>query len=117
MKPADIIFRVAQIVRAVEARSGLGDLDVASRELLRFIGEAEAEGEAPNSTAIVRGARIGTAPTTYTRLAELKELGWVETFDDREDGRFRRFRLSSKARRVFSQMSSEIAKECQSFAN
>ena len=113
----DIAFRIAQIVRAVKARTGLDQIDRASREVLLFIGEAEASGEAPSSTSIVRGARVGTAPTTYARLKELEQLGWIQALDDPRDGRMRRLHLTAKARRAFAQMSSEIEKQHRSFAS
>lgn len=116
MKQSEIIFRIGRIVRAVEARTGLDQIDRSSRAILHFIGEAETVGKAPSSTMIVNGAGVGTAPTIYARLTELEELGWIQALDDREDGRVKRMCLTTKARRAFAQMSAEIEKQRVFFA-
>lgn len=115
--PADLVFQIAQVGKSVEAQSGLDQLDLAQREILLFIGEAESAGAAPNIGPIVRGARVGTALTTQTRLAELEELGWITVQGDAGDGRERRLHLTQKAKQAFAQMSAEIAKQSSSVAS
>lgn len=108
MRNDSLIFRIRNIVSAVEARTGLDELDLATREVLKFIGAAEAAGEAPQSSTVVRGAAIGTGPTTFARLTALEELGWVVSSRDADDGRMTRWHLSTHARRAFTEMSKKL---------
>lgn len=102
------IYRIRSVISAVEARTGLDELDLATRDVLRFVGEAEAVGESPSCTAVVQGAAIGTRPTTLARLTMLEEDGWLVSMVDRDDGRVKRWRLTPRARRAFSQMSKRL---------
>ena len=104
------IFRINHIVRAIETSSGLSDLDIAARSILSFIGEAEAEDRTLNVSDVVKGQGFGTAPTVYSRLAELERAGWIKSVPDPRDGRAKQLQLTTAARRTYAKMSKEALK-------
>ena len=104
------IFLINHIVRAIETSSGLSDIDIAARSILSFIGEAEAEQRTLNVSDVVKGPGFGTAPTVYSRLAELEKAGWIKSTPDPRDGRAKQVLLTARARRIYSKMSSETQK-------
>ena len=105
-----MIFRINQIVRSVETSSGLNNLGISARNILGFIGEAEAEGRSLNVTDVVKAQGFGTAPTVYSRLAELEKAGWIKSVPDPRDGRAKQVSLTALARRTFEKMSAEAQK-------
>lgn len=110
MRKADFIFRIGQLVRAIEARSGLDTLDPVARQLLLLIAETQAQGQAPTVTRVVAKANLGTAPTIYARLAVLERDGWIIPTPDPSDGRAKRLRLAPRAEKAFTQMSRELSR-------
>lgn len=105
-----LIFRINRLVRAIEATSGLDELDISARSILSFIGEAEAEQRTLNVSDVVKGPGFGTAPTVYARLAELEKAGWIRSTPDPRDGRAKQVLLTAQARRTFAKMSAEAHK-------
>lgn len=105
-----LIFRITRIVRAIEATSGLGELDISARAILNFIGEAENEQRTLNVSDIVKGPGFGTAPTVYSRLAELEKGGWIRCTPDPNDGRAKQVLLTPLSKRTFAKMSAEAHK-------
>ena len=110
MDNKQIIFRINHIVRAIETSSGLSDLDISARSILSFIGEAEAENRTLNVSDVVKGPGFGTAPTVYSRLAELEKAGWITSVPDPRDGRAKQVQLTTLARRTYAKMSNEALK-------
>ena len=110
MDSKQLIFRIFRVVRAIETSSGLSDLDIAARSILSFIGEAEAEGRTLNVSDVVKGPGFGTAPTVYSRLAELEKSGWIKAVPDPLDGRAKQVQLTALARRTYAKMSNEALK-------
>jgi hypothetical protein len=105
-----LIFRISRVVRAIEATSGLGELDISARSILTFIGEAEVEQRTLNVSDIVKGPGFGTAPTVYSRLSELEKGGWIRCVPDPDDGRAKKVLLTPLSKRTFAKMSSEALK-------
>ena len=110
MDKHQLIFRIFRLVRAIEASSGLSDIDIVARSILSFIGEAEAEGRTLNVSDVVKAPGFGTAPTVYSRLAELEGAGWIKSVPDPRDGRARHVQLTTLARRTYTKMSNEVGK-------
>ena len=110
MSKNQLIFRIFHLVRTIEASSGLSDLDIAARSILSFIGEAEAEDRTLNVSDVVKGPGFGTAPTVYSRLAELESAGWIKSVPDPRDGRAKQVQLTTLARRTYAKMSTEALK-------
>ena len=110
MDKNQFIFGICRIVRSIEASSGLGDLDLTSRSILSFIGEAEAENRTLHVSDVVRGRGFGTAPTVFSRLAELERTGWIKSTPDPSDGRAKQVQLTPMARRTYARMSREALK-------
>ena len=110
MDKSQLIFRINRIVRAIEATSGLDELDISARAILSFIGEAEAEQRSLNVSDVVKGPGFGTAPTVYARLAELERAGWIKCIPDPRDGRAKQVLLTPLARRTYAKMSNEAHK-------
>lgn len=110
MDKNQLIFRINRVVRSIEATSGLGELDISARAILSFIGEAEAEQRTLNVSDVVKGPGFGTAPTVYSRLAELEKTGWIKCIPDPRDGRAKQVLLTPQSRRTFARMSTEARK-------
>ncbi|WP_395685635.1 MarR family winged helix-turn-helix transcriptional regulator [Aestuariivirga sp.] len=110
MEKSNLIFRINQLVRAIEQTSGLGDLDISARAILNFIGEADAQSKSLNVSDVVKGPGFGTAPTVYARLAELEQAGWIKSEPDPHDGRAKRLTLTPLAKRTYARMSADARK-------
>jgi len=110
MRQDELIFRINRVIRAIEANTGLDELDLSSRAILNFIGEAESQQKTLNVSDVVKGPGFGTAPTVYSRIAELEKGGWIKCVPDPEDGRAKLVRLTPSAKKAFSRMSSEARK-------
>ncbi len=110
LRSGDLIFRINRVIRTVESSTGLSDLDLTSKSILGFIGEAEAEQRVLNVSDVVKGPGFGTAPTVYSRIAELERTGWIKCVQDPNDGRAKHVRLTPAARRAFARMSAEAQK-------
>ena len=59
---------------------------------------------------VVKGPGFGTAPTVYSRLAEIEKAGWIKCTPDPRDGRAKQVLLTTLARRTYAKMSSEARK-------
>jgi hypothetical protein len=110
LRTEDLIFRLNRVIRAVESATGMDELDLSSRSILNFIGEAESEQRILNVSDVVKGPGFGTAPTVYSRIAELERTGWIKCVPDPEDGRAKHVRLTPLARKAFARMSAETHK-------
>jgi DNA-binding MarR family transcriptional regulator len=110
MRKDELIFRINRVIRAIEETTGLSELDLASRAILNFIGEAESQDRLLNVSDVVKGPGFGTAPTVYSRIAELERGGWIKCVQDPNDGRAKHVRLTPSARKAFAKMSSETQK-------
>lgn len=110
LRSDDLIFRINRVIRAVESSTGLDELDLSARSVLNFIGEAESQQRVLNVSDVVRGPGFGTAPTVYSRIAELERTGWIKCVQDPNDGRAKHVRLTPLARKAFAKMSAETQK-------
>lgn len=107
MESGLFILRLRRLVEAIEARSGLGELDHAARPVLDFIAEADFDRRSLRMTDIVKVPGFGTPPTVYGRLAALEAGGWICFEGDKKDGRVKLVRLTAAARRTFARISEE----------
>ena len=110
LRSDDLIFRINRVIRSVESNTGLDELDLSSRSILNFIGEAESMQRLLNVSDVVKGPGFGTAPTVYSRIAELERGGWIKCVQDPNDGRAKHVRLTPLARKAFAKMSAEAQK-------
>ena len=110
MRKDELIFRINRVIRAIEENAGPDELDLASKAILNFIGEAESQQRSLNVSDVVKGPGFGTAPTVYARIAELEQAGWIKCVPDPEDGRAKLVQLTPLARRTFTKMSAEAQK-------
>lgn len=110
MNRNNLIFKINQVIRAVEDRSGLGDLDLTSKEILRFVGENEAHKKRLNVSEVVRHGEFGSPPTVFSRLSLLEQHGWIALVTDNADGRVKNVQLTPRARKAFSLMSAAALK-------
>jgi len=106
----NLIFRIMRSTREIEVRSGLHEIDLASRAILYFIGDCAAHQRQLNVSDIVHGPGFGTPPTVYVRFAGLEKAGWIQTRPHPEDRRAKLVELSPHAERAFRKMSSKVAK-------
>ena len=110
MRSDDLIFQINRVIRAVESHTGMDQLDLSARSILTFIGDAESQQRILNVSDVVKGPGFGTAPTVYSRIAELERTGWIKCVPDPNDGRAKHVRLTPLARKAFARMSAETHK-------
>jgi hypothetical protein len=110
LRKEDLIFRVNRVIRAVESNTGMDELDLSSRAILSFIGDAESQERVLHVSDVVKGPGFGTAPTVYSRIAELERTGWIKCVQDPDDGRAKHVKLTPLARKAFARMSAEAQK-------
>jgi len=101
------ILRLRRLIGAIEASSGLQEIEDAARPILDFVAEAECENRSLRMTDIVKVREFGAPPTVYARLAGLQEAGWIEAVADTEDRRVRLVSLTAAARSTFARISDE----------
>lgn len=110
MSDKDFVFLLSRLLREAGARSGLSTVDRTNRSILEFIGEMELTGGPVYVKTVVGSGLFGTAPTVFSRLQQLENAGWVERYTDADDGRSRRIVLTSRSRKAFTKMSSELGR-------
>jgi DNA-binding MarR family transcriptional regulator len=110
LRKEDLIFRINRVIRTVESNTGMDELDLSSRSILSFIGDAESQERVLHVSDVVKGPGFGTAPTVYSRIAELERTGWIKCVQDPEDGRAKHVKLTPQARKAFARMSAETQK-------
>ena len=110
MNRDDLIFRIQRLIRVIEASTELDALNLSAREILKFIGERNAEGVPTRASDVILKTGLGTPPTIYQRLGELEEAGWIKNVPDPEDGRAKLLVLTPRAEKAFQQMSKELAR-------
>jgi len=110
LRKEDLIFRINRVIRAVESTTGMDELDLSSRSILSFIGDAEFQERVLHVSDVVKGPGFGTAPTVYSRIAELERTGWIKCVQDPDDGRAKHVKLTPQARKAFARMSAEAQK-------
>lgn len=102
------IFQVLSILKAIDERTGIADLDRASQDILRAIA-IEHDSDGPICVGdLARRADLGSAPSIYSKLKILSEEGWIESVSDKADGRMRRLIPTKKAMRAFRQQSKAL---------
>lgn len=104
------IFDVVRALGNVEAKVGLDKMDLKARQLLTFIGDAEAQDRVINVGDAVKESGIGTPPTVYSNLAKLERAGWIRCVPDPRDGRAVKVIPAEKARAAFRRMSAAVAR-------
>ena len=107
---SQLVFRLNRIIQAIEARTGLDDLDFASKAMLNFIADAEFDRKVLRISDVVKVPAFGTAPTVFSKLSQLEKNGWIRYNDDPNDKRVRLLVLTPEARRAYQKMSLELSK-------
>lgn len=110
MNRNDLIFRIHRLIRVIEASTELDALNLSAREILKFIGERNAEGVQTRSSDVILKTGLGTPPTIYQRLSELEQAGWVTSVPDPQDGRAKLLVLTPRAEKAFQKMSKELSR-------
>ena len=105
-----LVFRLNRIIQAIEARTGLDDLDFASKAMLSFIADAEFDRKLLRISDVVKVPAFGTAPTVFSRLSQLEKSGWIRYSDDPNDKRVKLLGLTPASRRAYQKMSLELSK-------
>ena len=105
MRQETLVFRISQIIRAVERQYGMDEMDASARNLLFLIGEAERDGSSLSVSEAIRESGTNTAPTVYSKLAKLEASGWVKSVPDKNDRRVKRLHLTPHSKKVFGVMS------------
>lgn len=99
MELSQIIRRAFYVLRAIDGRSGLDQLDRASLGILLRIAEAELSGDGPQLTVVVEGSGEGR-DQALSRLTALERGGWLSSSGP-SSGLSRRIYLTRRAKRAF----------------
>ena len=106
---SEIAIRVLNILKTIDERTGIAELDRASQEILRVITIAHASKEALCVGDLARRADLGSAPSIYSKLKVLSERGWIQSTPDKSDGRLRHVVPTKKAMNAFNQLSKALS--------
>lgn len=106
MDLAEIIRRAVRVLRAIDGRDGLNQLDRPSVDVLLSIAEAELSGEAPERAALVGRYPEGRA-AALTRLGALERGGWLSS-NISADGVSRQLHLTRRAKSAFVQAAHQL---------
>lgn len=103
---AEIIRRAACVLRAIDGREGLNQLDRNSVAVLLVIAEAELAGKAPEKAAFIGNCPQGRA-AALSRLGALERSGWLSSSLS-ADGISRYIHLTPRARSAFVQTAAQL---------
>lgn len=104
----DFIFRVKQVISAVEGTTGFDALDPTSKDILEFVGRAELEGRGLFVADVIRHRAFGSVANVHGRLSSLVGAGWLALEPDPSDGRRKRVVLTPTTRSAFNRISSRL---------
>ena len=105
---SEIAIRVLNILKMIDERTGVAELDRASQEILRVIMIAHASNETLCVGDLAKRADLGSAPSIYSKLKMLSEKGWIQSTPDKSDGRMRQVVPTKKAMNAFRRLSKEL---------
>jgi len=104
----DFLFRVKNVIGAVEDSTGFGTLDPTSKDILEFVARAELDEHEIFVADVIRHRDLGSVANLHGRLTSLVQLGWLVLLPEPSDGRRKRVQLSSLARSAYNKMSSKL---------
>lgn len=107
LKESWSIFEVFRAVSSVQETSGLARLDDRSKQLLWVIGDSDSAGRPIQVRDLMVGHKFGSFPTVRRLLDELVEEGLIE-HAMAPDVRGKPFRLSTRGREIFGQMTKAV---------
>lgn len=103
-----LVLEVNRLIQTVEAQNGVNGLGMLARTILYFIADAEFEKRRLRVSDLTFNASFGSAPTVFSRLAELEKSGWISYRNDPDDRRIRLVMLTPTARRALVKMSKQL---------
>jgi len=99
MELSDILRRALNVLRAIEGRTGLDQLDRKSVDVLLRVAEAEISGEAPTMSSLLEDSNERPA-VAISRLETLERTGWLSSGGETV-GPGTRLHLSRRAKQAF----------------
>jgi hypothetical protein len=109
------IIALTNIIAALEAGSGLSDLDPVSRAIVKFVGQQNFEGGEVGASEILAGLSSAASPVTLLgRIGALHDGGWLEKTPSSLHHRRKAITLTDKARAEISRLSSSLDAALQS---
>ena len=109
-KAENLIFRMQNLLDAIEADTGIATLDPTSKDILKFVGRAEIDQAEVNVSDIAGNIKFGSPAKIMGRLAKLERDGWLRAVVDPADGRAKLITLSQRSRKAFGKMSDGLCR-------
>lgn len=104
----EFLFRVKNVIAAVEESTGLDALDPTSKDILEYVARAELDTREIFVADVIRHRDLGSVANLHGRLSSLVELGWLGLLPEPSDGRRKRVILSQAARSAYNKMSTKL---------
>ena len=104
----DFLFRVKNVIAAVEESTGFDTLDPTSKNILEYVARAELEDREIYVADVIRHRDLGSVANLHGRLSTLVHLGWLTLLPEPTDGRRKRVILAQPARSAYNKMSSKL---------
>ena len=92
---ANMMYRIQKILSDIGVEGTT--LDETSRQILLQVASNQYSGKATTVSDITRHAQYGTAPTVYTRLKKLVELGLITSETNPADGRSNLLKITKRS--------------------
>ena len=92
---ANIMYRIQKILSDIGVDGTI--LDETSRQIVLQVASNQYSGQATTVSDITRHTEYGTAPTVYTRLKKLVELGLITSETNPADGRSNLLKITKRS--------------------
>jgi len=94
----DLMYRVQKILSDLGVEGKM--LDDTSRQILLQVASNQYSGQVTTVSDITRHTEYGTAPTVYTRLKRLVELGLIKSESNPADGRSNLLKITKSSEKL-----------------
>lgn len=107
-KVDDLFLKVNGVINSVADETGLGKLDLVSRNVLIHICAVSADGSNPRVTEVMDARQLGSRQTIHGRIHELMQHGWVSAVTDNDDGRAKLLQPTPLALKAVNRLSNSL---------
>lgn len=104
----DLFLKVTGTINITAEETGLGNLDLVSRNVLFHICTLAGDGNNPRVTEVMDARQLGSRQTIHGRIHELMEAGWVAAVTDEGDGRAKLLQPTPQAMKAVSRLSQNL---------
>lgn len=104
----DLFLKINGVINSVAEETGLGKLDLVSRNVLIHICSVSADGDSPRVTEVMDARQLGSRQTIHGRIHELMQHGWVSAVTDNGDGRAKLLQPTPLAMKAVNRLSTSL---------